>query len=376
MPKILCLSCNTGGGHNAAGRAIQETFEKNGVTCTFQDILALAGRKISGRVEQTYLSSTRIPKVFGLLYKAGDIISNNRYKSPVYWANRIYRDRVYNYIMENNFDAVVMPHLFPAETITSLKREGRLSIPAIAVATDYTCIPFWEETECDYYVIPHPDLIEEFAGKGIPKEKLLPYGIPVRPDFCMKRDPLEAKLALGLEQDRPFYLVMSGSMGFGNLEALVEAVLQREGKQVNLAVICGTNRPLASVLKERFGGHSNVRIEGYTTEIPLYMAACDVIFTKSGGLTSTEAAVRGCALIHTSPIPGCETKNALFFREKGMSFYSEETEEQAEYAHRLCWEPQLREAMCKAQRENVFPDAAQRVCDLVIRMCERKESVN
>lgn len=38
----------------------------------------------------------------------------------------------------------------------------------VAVMTDYTCIPFWEETDCDYYMIPHESLIPEIVKRGIP----------------------------------------------------------------------------------------------------------------------------------------------------------------------------------------------------------------
>lgn len=68
-----------------------------------------------------------------------------------------------------------------------MKQKGLLTIPCVAIATDYACIPFWEETNCDDYVIPHKDLIPEFASYGIPKEKLLPLGIPVRPAFRARR---------------------------------------------------------------------------------------------------------------------------------------------------------------------------------------------
>lgn len=44
------------------------------------------------------------------------------------------------------------------------------------------------------------------------------------------------------------------------------------------------------------------------------MAAADVLFTKPGGLTTTEAAVKGIPIVHTRPIPGCETKIWLLYR--------------------------------------------------------------
>ena len=37
--RILILSCNTGGGHNAAGRAVKEIFEKNGDEAVMLDYL-------------------------------------------------------------------------------------------------------------------------------------------------------------------------------------------------------------------------------------------------------------------------------------------------------------------------------------------------
>ena len=55
--------------------------------------------------------------------------------------------------------------------------------------TDYTCIPFWEETDCDYYVIPHEELKEICIKRGIPEEKLLPFGIPVSRRFRLKNQP-------------------------------------------------------------------------------------------------------------------------------------------------------------------------------------------
>lgn len=45
----------------------------------------------------------------------------------------------------------------------------------------------------------------------------------------------------------------------------------------------------------------------------------DLLITKPGGLSSTEAAVAGIPLIQTAPIPGCEVSNMRFFRQRGLS---------------------------------------------------------
>ena len=43
--RVLILSCNTGQGHNAAGKAIQETFAGRGIECQMMDALLLAGER-------------------------------------------------------------------------------------------------------------------------------------------------------------------------------------------------------------------------------------------------------------------------------------------------------------------------------------------
>ena len=93
------------------------------------------------------------------------------------------------------------------------------------------------------------------------------------------------------------------------------------------------------------------------------MDACDVLFTKPGGLTSTEAAVRGIPLIHTNPIPGCETQNARFFSARGLSFYDEDPVREAEAAIRLAHDGEARARMLKAQREQIPAGACEAICD-------------
>ena len=83
-----------------------------------------------------------------------------------------------------------------------MKKKGMPLPLTVAVMTDYTCIPFWEETCCDYYIVPHPELIEECARRGIPKEKMIPFGIPVRKCFRNLMDQEEAKEKLGFSPEK------------------------------------------------------------------------------------------------------------------------------------------------------------------------------
>ena len=228
--KILILSCSTGQGHNAAGLALQQELRARGVECDLVDTMAIVSERASRIVSGAYIrTATHLPYVFGAIYAIAGKISSARHKSVVYWANGLYAKKLERFLNENQYDAIVMPHLFPAEAVTAIRRRLGGTAPSFAVATDYTCIPFWEETEVDRFFIPHEDLREEFAGRGIPPEKLVVTGIPVDARFAERTDRRAAREALDLPTEPPMFLIMSGSMGFGALGRMVKKLLAQCG---------------------------------------------------------------------------------------------------------------------------------------------------
>ena len=176
--KALILSCNTGGGHNSAARAIAEEMQERGDEAYVLDYLCLAGEGVSRLVGDGYVQIVKkTPRLFGLFYKLGMVASRLLKKSPVYYINGRMAKYLDGYLREHPVDVLIMPHLYPAETITYMKRKGMKLPLTVAVMTDYTCIPFWEETDCDYYVLPHEALKKSCVRRGIPAEKLLTFGI-------------------------------------------------------------------------------------------------------------------------------------------------------------------------------------------------------
>lgn len=101
-------------------------------------------------------------------------------------------------------------------------------------------------------------------------------------------------------------------MGAGDLDELIEELLTRTEEE-RIIVVCGSNQKAEQKLKKKYSGEERMEILGFTTQMPLYLRACDVLFTKPGGLTSTEAAVVGVPMIHTAPIPDARqsTVNSL-----------------------------------------------------------------
>lgn len=282
--KVLILSCKTGGGHDAAGFAMKEALEAHGHEAVMFDYLTLAGQKVSDTVGGVYVNTVKkMPHVFGAVYQIGMAASRIMRKSPVYYINAKMSKYLGPYLEEEKFDGILMPHLYPSETLTYMKRQGTELPPMIAVMTDYTCIPFWEETRCDAYIVAHEEMVKACVKRGIPEEKLIPAGIPVSSRFSRKADKKKAREYLHLPVDATVYLVIGGSMGAGDLEKLTGQFLKTRQEGEVFIVVCGNNKKMFQKMKKKYKEQECIVLVGQTRQMEVYMKACDMVYTKPGG---------------------------------------------------------------------------------------------
>ena len=361
---ILVLSCGTGGGHNSAGAAVKEELCARGHSVTMLNPLELCGQRVAGCVDNAYISLAQTaPKAFGAIYGLGNAYRRLPWRSPVYYANGHAAEALASYLRENPTDAIVTSHLFPAEILTYLRLHGTEVPKTIFIATDYTCTPFVEECVCDAYVIPAKELTEDFVSRGVPEARIYPLGIPVRKSFREGMTRERAKAALGLDPDKRYLLVSGGSIGAGKLEKAMGLLCGiTKGTELCPIVICGNNTSVLGHLEKRFG--SQVRLIGRTDTMAEYMRACDLYFTKPGGLSTTEAAVMEVPLALLPPIPGCETRNRRFYVGEGMAEAVEPTERDLERVLCLLEDPERWNRMAENQRRVIPKDAAAKIADL------------
>lgn len=369
----LILSCGTGGGHNSAGTAIAEELAHRGFNVETLDPYSLAGDGVARKIGNAYVKLVqKSPRAFGVLYGAAQGVRSIPFHSPVYWANALMAERMAAFLSRRHFDIAVMPHLFPAEIFTYMKEHGCNVPKSVFIATDYTCIPFTEETSCDYYVIPSPLLSADFERRGVDAEKLQPFGIPVRAQFRTAGTKAQARQRLGLEPSGQYILLSGGSIGAGKLENAIVQLLR--SAQLHIIAICGNNDALYTRLSRQYSGCTQLILLKSTPDMAEYMRACDLFISKPGGLSSTEAAVMGIPLVHYSPIPGCESFNVRFFQEHGMSVPADE--------HNLfktamqLMEPACAQAMIQNQKKYINAAATVEIGDFIehICRCQRQET--
>ena len=379
--KILILSCNTGEGHNSSGKALRAALHNKGIECDLMDTLAIKSEGLSKFVSNLYELSIKI-NLFGLVYRIAQWYSSLqlKIKSPIYLFSGLFAKRLARIISEGGYDGIICVHLFPAEGITRIRRKYGQSIPTIFVMTDYTCIPLLYETELDRYIIAHENLKNEFIENGLPEEKIYAIGIPINENkFATKMPKDIAQYLVNIlfkweNADGKWYLIMGGSMGFGNIIKLIDELKGRIHDSDRIICICGKNNKLRHDVLRRFSRDFNIKAVGYTDQISSIMDACDILLTKPGGITSTEAIIKNIPLVHINPIKGLEEDNANFFRLLGMAKGGSTIQMQVENTIYLSHDTASQRIMSEAQRLNSNPNCSNEIADMIIDMVQIPES--
>lgn len=353
--KIVVFTCSTGGGHNSCAKYIASEFNKNGISCDVKDYMQLAGEKASKRAEKLYLGSTKGKgNIFKTVYKLGELYNKTGIKSPVYGFNKMVVKNLDIFLEENGYDLAIGTHVFPCMALTELKKKKNVKF--INVATDYECIPFWNETNPDIFVIPSEKLSNRFIEKGINKDVLLPTGIPVASSF------LEVKGDVQLPNDKDIILLTSGSMGFGEMEECVKKIL--ESIDAYLVVVCGSNEALKEKLEKI--DNKNLIVKGFINNMNEYMNKASVIIAKPGGLTSTEITMMRKPFVLMMPIPGVENYNASFFESNGMGMRAKNPDEVVSVTQKILDDKTIQEEMINNQKKYINRNSAKDLVDYVL----------
>lgn len=365
--KILILSCNTGGGHNSAAAAIKEYFDFKDVVCEIQDALAFDSKLKSEIISKSnMLLYKKVPKLFGASYHyLENHPSKSGHESLIYTVMKRGTEKLYEYLSENHFDAVVCTHVFAGMMMTELRKQYHISIRSYFVATDYASYPGIEEVQTDAYFIAHRYLIPEYIGYGISEEKLIPTGIPIKRAFYKALSKEKAREFLGLPQDKKVILLMGGSLGCGPIYKFGKRLLQAMTEDMKLVVICGSNEKLVKKF-ESLSDDKNLRVVGFTNKMNIYMAACDVVITKPGGLSSTESATKLLPMVLMGDAIGCETRNLDFFLRNELAVSAESLEGLVGESIKLLSDEEKMEKIQELLRESFSVYSAGMIGDHVI----------
>ncbi len=266
---------------------------------------------------------------------------------------------------------VVVTEIGAAEIAALGKREGWFSAPILAVLTDFQAEPPWVQPEIDFYCVATEQAKSQLVGWGISAHRVLISGIPIDPAFALPFERPEMVRSLGLAPHRPVALLMAGGMGMAPLDRIA-VELERCGMPLQVLAIAGHDGALKRRL-QRLRGQIALDLLpfGWTDRVPELMAAADVLITKPGGLTVSEALASGLPMVLTHPIPGPEERNIRYLVQRHAAVHARRIEEISQLTAQLLTRPAKREEMARTARELSRPGAAHAIAQVGRAMLEQ-----
>ena len=383
--RILIATATAGAGHLAAAAALDEAWrafrpedvvERIDVVKFFSPL----HRKIhaDGYVKLV----EHAPEIWGLMFGKTD---DPKVASLLTRLRRVFpsksRVRFMQHVKQFAPDVVLCTHYIAFEALGIMKdKRARLAAkrarrnerekasdaidgdtpPVVAsIVTDFEAHALWMAPCVDIYFVAAEETRARLIARGARPEDVVASGIPVSTKFSTKPDVRAVRKTLGLRDDQTVLLVLSGGFGMGPVAAILRE-LDKVGSPFQTVVVTGRNEDLRRELAAQDRKHPT-HILGFSSNMHELMATADLIISKPGGLTTSEALAIGRPLFIVNPIPGQEAANSDFLLERGAAAKVNRVEDLPYRLEHLLGTRKLAD-MGRAARRLGRPDAARDIC--------------
>lgn len=376
--RLLLLSAPFGDGHRRVALALQQAFERLDPTTEIQLIDLVPGadatRTLLTRLHVEMLRHA--PGLWKALYTFAEGRAQRRLVQRLMC--NAGKSTVERALSEHSPDLILSTHPFASAVLAAMTADEHLSKPFVTCVTDFRAHPLWAHPEATAHYVPSPDAQHDVTACGVSPEQVRITGIPICEEFALaspdgKKELAALRRRLGVDPNLPTILVMGGGLGLGPLEHITRSLTAiPDGAPMpwQVVVVSGKNQALRGCLDAAVrGANVPAHVIGFTERIHEWMHSADLLVTKPGGVTCSEALVCGVPMLLVDPIPGQEEANAGFLVGTGAAILVRNPQGVSQEARRLLLEePTALSAMRHCCRRVGKADAAERIARHVVEM--------
>jgi 1,2-diacylglycerol 3-beta-galactosyltransferase len=315
------LFSDTGGGHRSAAEATIEALQVeygDRLTTQMVDIFKEAAPAPLDRLPGLYPYMVKVPQVWETGYR----LSNGRHRASLIMETPYpyIRRGLRRVIQRCQSDLIVSVH--PLANAPFLRALGSNRPPFITIVTDLaTTHALWYHPGVDLCLVPTEEARRRALMNRLNPEQVQVVGLPVANRFCQPTsDRNMLRRQLGWPATMPVAVLVGGGEGMGPVEKTALAIAEAR-LPLALVIITGRNRPLKARL-EKYNWPMPTFIYGFVREMPDFMRAADILLTKAGPGTITEALNAGLPMILFSCLPGQEDGNVVYVVSEGAGVWA------------------------------------------------------
>ncbi len=379
MANILLLHASAGSGHRSVACAVAEalsaTENKSFSTVDVVDILSFGSPLFRLMYGKGYEFSAKYARWFvqGVFSLTDHPWDQSRLVDLSESLTAACVREVATFMKENRVRVACCTHFLPVALLCRMRRQGLYNGSIHVCVTDYDVHGFWYDPDVDLYHVASQQAVERLTGWGIDPSRILLTGIPVRAGFadsarqgaiCAEdeADPLRSR-ALKI-------LLIASSLRLAECRQILSE-LDEAHVPADVDIVTGRNARLYEELKQIYGqreglGTVRMRVQGFVNNVDALMHASDVLITKPGGITVTEALTAGLPMLFVAPIPEHEVLNARILEEAGAGVSCFEKGTLGRQVRWFALYPERLEQMRDNCLRHARPDAASRIADQLL----------
>ncbi len=334
--KVLIFYASYGGGHLNAAKSIENCIKNNykDISVELIDCMKYVNKTIEKVTTAAYREmAKKVPWAWGRIY-------SDAQKGPLAHittrSNKIMAIKLLKLLREKRPDLIISTHPFGSQMCSYLKRKGKITAKIATIMTDFAPHDQWlvGHEFTDYFFVAHDKMKDYLISKNVKEEKIFSTGIPISEKFREKYDKAEIVEKYNLDENKFTILFFGGGeFGLGKtrtvqiFENFVQETLKHD---IQIIAISGKNPKMKSAFEEIANDNkaeNNVKIIGFSNEVPKLMSISDLVVTKPGGLTTSESLASNLPMVVINPIPGQEEENAEFLESKGIAIWIKKTDD-------------------------------------------------
>lgn len=374
--RVLILTASTGGGHKKASSALENYIMQKDETAVVKTIDALktVGKSFDKLISGGYVFLAKhAPRVYGKMYRQSD--KDTPLNSLVDNVTGIASAKLMPVFREFNPDVIVTTHPFAAEMVSAVKGKNGITTPLISIITDFAPHKTYIQPNVDYFVVSSKEMQYQLENLGVDRSRIRTFGIPVDPVFYTKQDKNALREEMGLECGVPTILMMAGSFGVSDVFDIYESITSLDEK-FQLIIITGKNKKLYNEFEHRLSTKGDcgkkTSLNYFVNDVYRYMHASDLLITKPGGLTVTEALASQLPMAIFKAYPGQEADNEDFLIRNNLAVKLPKGKKCAEVIQRLISSPEKLDSMKESCAEFFKGWAVETIYELITEICANK----
>ena len=372
--KVLIFYASYGGGHLNAAKSIENCIRTNykEIDVELIDCMKYVNKTIEKVTTAAYREmAKKAPWAWGRIY-------SDAQKGPLAHittrSNKIMAIKLLKLLREKQPDLIVSTHPFGSQMCSYLKRKNKITSKIATIMTDFAPHDQWlvGHEFTDYFFVAHDKMKQYLINKGIEKSKVFATGIPISEKFNEKYDKYEIIKKYDLNENK-FTILFFGGGEFGlgktrTVQIFENFVEETKNHDMQIIAISGKNEKMKSAFEEIVNNNNakeNVKIIGFSNEVPKLMSISNLVVTKPGGLTTSESLASNLPMVVINPIPGQEEENAEFLEEKGIAVWIKKTDNSKEVIEKLLSDKNKLENMKENTKILAKPNSTSDICKIL-----------